>query len=58
MFHRCFATRGRLCCLCHYGFTLDKTLTWEPRDSQRYATAEAQARNERRGLWKKWLGEK
>lgn len=41
-----------------YGFNLDETLPWESRASQRYATAEAGARKERRGLWKEWLGEK
>jgi endonuclease YncB( thermonuclease family) len=39
-----------------YGFELDETLPWESRASQRYATAEAIARKERRGLWKEWLG--
>ena len=28
------------------------------RASQRYATAEAEARKQRQGLWKEWLGEK
>lgn len=41
-----------------YGFQLDETLPWESRASQRYATAEAAARKQRRGLWKDWLGEK
>jgi endonuclease YncB( thermonuclease family) len=41
-----------------YGFHLEETLPWEPRASQRYATAEAEARKQRRGLWKAWLGEK
>ncbi len=41
-----------------YGFYLDEVLPWEPRASQRYASAEAEARKQRRGLWKEWLGEK
>jgi len=41
-----------------YGFSLDETLPWEARASQRYATAEAEARKQRQGLWKIWLGEK
>ena len=41
-----------------YGFHLDETLPWEARASQRYATAEAEARKQRRGLWKDWLGER
>jgi endonuclease YncB( thermonuclease family) len=41
-----------------YGFSLDETLPWETRASQRYATAEAEARKQRQGLWKEWLGEK
>lgn len=41
-----------------YGFHLDETLPWEARASQRYAAAEAQAREKRLGLWKDWLGEK
>jgi endonuclease YncB( thermonuclease family) len=41
-----------------YGFSLDETLPWEARASQRYATAEAEARKQRQGLWKEWLGEK
>lgn len=41
-----------------YGFYLDEVLAWEPRASQRYASAEAEARKQRRGLWKEWLGEK
>ena len=41
-----------------YGFHLDETLPWESRASQRYATAEAEARKQRRGLWKDWLGER
>jgi endonuclease YncB( thermonuclease family) len=41
-----------------YGFSLDETLPWESRASQRYATAEAEARKQRQGLWKEWLGEK
>ncbi|GEP60115.1 thermonuclease family protein [Reyranella soli] len=41
-----------------YGFNLDETLPWESRSSQRYATAEAEARKQRQGLWKEWLGEK
>ena len=41
-----------------YGFTLNETLAWESRASQRYATAEAEARKQRRGLWKDWLGER
>jgi endonuclease YncB( thermonuclease family) len=41
-----------------YGFHLEETLPWESRASQRYATAEAEARKQRRGLWKDWLGER
>jgi len=41
-----------------YGFHLDEVLPWEPRASQRYAGAEAEARKARRGLWPVWLGEK
>lgn len=41
-----------------YGFDLDEALPWESRASQRYATAEAEARKQRRGLWKDWLGER
>lgn len=41
-----------------YGFHLEETLPWESRASQRYAAAEAEARKQRRGLWKDWLGEK
>jgi len=41
-----------------YGFSLDETLPWESRASQRYATAEAEARKQRHGLWKEWLSEK
>jgi endonuclease YncB( thermonuclease family) len=41
-----------------YGFNLDEALPWESRASQRYATAEAEARKQRRGLWKDWLGER
>ena len=41
-----------------YGFSLDEALPWEARASQRYATAEAEARKQRQGLWKEWLGEK
>jgi len=41
-----------------YGFGLDEALPWESRASQRYATAEAEARKQRRGLWKEWLGER
>ena len=41
-----------------YGFNLDETLPWEARASQRYATAEAEARKQRRGLWREWLGDK
>jgi endonuclease YncB( thermonuclease family) len=41
-----------------YGFALDETLPWESRASQRYATAEVEARKQRQGLWKEWLGEK
>ena len=41
-----------------YGSHLDEALPWESRASQRYATAEAEARKQRRGLWKEWLGEK
>jgi endonuclease YncB( thermonuclease family) len=41
-----------------YGFSLNETLPWESRAGQRYATAEAEARKQRRGLWPEWLGEK
>ena len=41
-----------------YGFNLEETLPGESRASQRYATAEAEARKQRRGLWKDWLGER
>lgn len=41
-----------------YGFRLDEALPWEPRASQRYAGAEAEARKAKRGLWPVWLGEK
>lgn len=41
-----------------YGFDLHEALPWEARASQRYASAEAEARKQRRGLWKEWLGEK
>lgn len=41
-----------------YGFNLEDALAWESRASQRYATAEAEARKQRRGLWKDWLGER
>jgi hypothetical protein len=37
---------------------LDETLPWEPRASQRYATAEAEVRKQWRGYGKEWLGEK
>ena len=47
-----------LCIGMAYGFSLDETLPWEARASQRYATAEAEARKRRQGLWKEWLGEK
>lgn len=41
-----------------YGFHLEETLPWEPRASQRYAGAEAEARKAKRGLWPVWLGDK
>jgi endonuclease YncB( thermonuclease family) len=41
-----------------YGYNLDDALPWETRASQRYSGAEADARKQRRGLWKEWLGEK
>jgi len=41
-----------------YGFSLDQTMPWEPKASQRYADAEFDARKQRRGLWSVWLGEK
>lgn len=41
-----------------YGFSLDETMPWEPKASQRYADAEYDARQQRRGLWPVWLGEK
>lgn len=40
-----------------YGFSLEETLSWEPKASQRYADAEFEARKQRRGLWPLWLGE-
>lgn len=40
-----------------YGFYLEELLPWEPRASGRYSTAEAEARKQRRGLWKDWLGD-
>jgi endonuclease YncB( thermonuclease family) len=40
-----------------YGFHLEETLPWEPKASQRYADAEFNARQTRRGLWPIWLGE-
>jgi endonuclease YncB( thermonuclease family) len=41
-----------------YGLSLNEALPWEPRAGQRYATGEAEARKQRRGLWPEWLGEK
>ena len=41
-----------------YGYRLEEVLPWEPRASQRYAGAEAEARKARRGLWPAWLGDK
>jgi endonuclease YncB( thermonuclease family) len=41
-----------------YGASLEETLPWEQRASQRYSTAEAEARKQRRGLWKEWLGDR
>ncbi|MFZ5784415.1 MAG: thermonuclease family protein [Pseudomonadota bacterium] len=41
-----------------YTVDLEEALPWESRASQRYAGAEAEARKQRRGLWKEWLGEK
>jgi len=41
-----------------YTADLEEALPWESRASQRYAGAEAEARKQRRGLWKEWLGEK
>jgi len=41
-----------------YGFHLEEILPWEPRASQRYAGAEAEARKAKRGLWPAWLGDK
>ena len=41
-----------------YGYRLEEVLPWEPRASQRYAGAEAEARKARRGLWPQWLGDK
>ncbi len=41
-----------------YGFHLEEVLPWEPRASQRYAGAEAEARKASRGLWPVWLAEK
>jgi endonuclease YncB( thermonuclease family) len=51
-------TSARALSLPAYGLYLDETLPGEPRASQRYATAEAEARKQRQGLWKEWLGEK
>ena len=39
-------------------FSLEETLSWEPKASQRYADAEFEARKQRRGLWPVWLGER
>ena len=41
-----------------YGYHLDEALPWEARANQRYATAEALAREKKLGLWPFWLGEK
>ena len=41
-----------------WGFHLEEGLPWEPRAGQRYAGAEAEARQAGRGLWPAWLGEK
>lgn len=41
-----------------YGFYLDDVIPDRPELSLFYASAEAQARKERRGLWPQWLGEK
>lgn len=41
-----------------YGARLDETLPWEPKASQRYSTAEFEARKNKRGLWPTWLGAK
>ncbi len=41
-----------------YGAHLDETLPWEPKASQRYSTAEFEARKNKRGLWPVWLGSK
>jgi len=41
-----------------YGAHLDETLPWEPKASQRYSTAEFEARKNKRGLWPIWLGSK
>lgn len=41
-----------------YGVHLDETLPWEPKASQRYSTAEFEARKNKRGLWPTWLGAK
>jgi endonuclease YncB( thermonuclease family) len=41
-----------------YGAHLDETLPWEPKASQRYSTAEFEARKNKRGLWPTWLGAK
>ena len=40
------------------GAHLDETLPWEPKASQRYSTAEFEARKNKRGLWPTWLGTK
>ena len=41
-----------------YGSSLEETLSWEPKASQRYADAEFEARKQRLGLWPVWLGER
>ncbi|MFO1162513.1 MAG: thermonuclease family protein [Reyranellaceae bacterium] len=41
-----------------YTVHLEETLPWEPKASQRYSTAEFEARKNKRGLWPTWLGSK
>lgn len=41
-----------------YGFWLSDTAADDGAKSVAYAAAEAEARKQRRGLWKEWLGEK
>ncbi len=41
-----------------YGFWLDDAIAGKPELSKAYADAEAKARQERVGLWPRWLGER